>query len=74
MNTIWGKGEEGEARKKETDPAETLIQYKFSYGVEKPVPKEKSDYEKEMDQLWNEFEFALRSSEDDTYAPSAVSL
>ncbi|KAI3983754.1 hypothetical protein MKX01_001158 [Papaver californicum] len=74
LNTIWNKGEEGEAGKKATDPneAETSIQYKFSYGVEKSVPKEKSDYEKEMDQLWDEFEFALRSSEDGTYAPSTA--
>lgn len=86
---IWEKGEvlqqEDEAAQKETDPseAETVIQYKFSDGVEKPVPKEKSDYEKEIDHLWSEMEkemaelwgvmdFALRSFEDGTSAPYSM--
>lgn len=77
--------QEDEAAQKETDPseAETVIQYKFSDGVEKPVPKEKSDYEKEIDHLWSEMEkemaelwgvmdFALRSFEDGTSAPYSM--
>ncbi|XP_026424964.1 uncharacterized protein LOC113321282 [Papaver somniferum] len=89
LNTIWEKGEmlhqEDEASQKETDlsEAETVIQYKFSYGVEKPVAKEKSDYEEEMDQLWGEMEkemaqlwgvidFALRPSEGCASAPYSM--
>lgn len=60
-----------------------MIQYKFSNGVGKPVAKEKSDYEKEIDQLWSEMEkemaelwgvmdFALRSFEDGTSAPYSM--
>ncbi|CAM8907371.1 unnamed protein product [Rhodiola kirilowii] len=35
----------------------------FTFGVEKPVQVEKSEYEQELDNLWDEYQFAIRTSE-----------
>nr|DAD18282.1 TPA_asm: hypothetical protein HUJ06_019745 [Nelumbo nucifera] len=42
---------------------EPELSLKFSFGIQKPKPVEKSDFEKELDQLWTEFDFALKSDE-----------
>ena len=36
---------------------------KFTFGVEEPEPLEKSESEKELDMLWAEMDFALKSLE-----------
>jgi hypothetical protein len=36
---------------------------KFTFGVEEPEPVEKSEFEKELDDLWAEMDFALKSLE-----------
>ncbi|KAI3917901.1 hypothetical protein MKW98_000135 [Papaver atlanticum] len=76
LNTIWEKGEGIEKEREVVEVATSIPEpvniYKFNYGVEKRLPKEKSDYEIEMDQLWAEYEFALRSCELDAAAPSTV--
>ncbi|MCL7029330.1 hypothetical protein MKW94_002220 [Papaver nudicaule] len=80
VNTIWEKDgmlqQEVEAPQKETDPIEpeTMLQYKFTYSDDEESVPEKSDYEKEIDQLWDEMDFALRSSEDSTSAPSTAAV
>uniref|UniRef100_A0A7N0TDQ4 SNF2 domain-containing protein CLASSY 4-like n=1 Tax=Kalanchoe fedtschenkoi TaxID=63787 RepID=A0A7N0TDQ4_KALFE len=35
----------------------------FTFGVKKPVEVEKSDFEQELDNLWDEFQFAIRADE-----------
>ncbi|KAI3872363.1 hypothetical protein MKW92_041704 [Papaver armeniacum] len=76
LNTIWEKGEGIEKEREVVEVAPSVPEpvniYKFNYGVEKRLPKEKSDYEIEMDQLWAEYEFALKSCELDTAASSTV--
>ncbi|XP_043697836.1 SNF2 domain-containing protein CLASSY 3-like [Telopea speciosissima] len=80
INSIWDK-EEGEVLlenltskyniPKQTE-VETKLPLKFNFGIEKPVAKEKSDYDKELDRLWAEFDFALNSSEIGSFGSSLV--
>ncbi|KAI3895193.1 hypothetical protein MKX03_009378 [Papaver bracteatum] len=76
LNTIWEKGEGIEKEREIVEVAPVVPEpvniYKFNYGVEKRLPKEKSDYEIEMDQLWAEYEFALKSCELDTAASTVT--
>ncbi|KAF8412498.1 hypothetical protein HHK36_000463 [Tetracentron sinense] len=83
VDSIWEKGDvvleelvpsEDEAHIQEISPpvVETSFPLKFNFGIEEPKPKEKSDYEKEMDQLWDEFDFALKSCEIGSIGSSVV--
>ncbi|KAI3951498.1 hypothetical protein MKX01_018614 [Papaver californicum] len=67
LNTIWGK-EDFLPKENET------VEVAPSNTEPKRLPKEKSAYEKEMDELWVMFDFALRSCEPETAAPSAVAI
>ncbi|KAF8380623.1 hypothetical protein HHK36_028112 [Tetracentron sinense] len=83
VDSIWEKGEvvleelvpsEGAAPEQEISPpvVEISLPLKFSFGIEEPKPREKSDYEKEMDQLWAEFDFAFKSCEIGSIGSSLV--
>ncbi|XP_042503617.1 SNF2 domain-containing protein CLASSY 3-like isoform X2 [Macadamia integrifolia] len=84
LNFIWDK-EEGEAllekltskyhipkQELHIPVVETKLPLKFSFGIEKPIVQEKSDYDKELDQLWAEFDFALNSSAIGSFGSSLV--
>ncbi|KAF6159599.1 hypothetical protein GIB67_034561 [Kingdonia uniflora] len=66
-DTIWEKGElpqeefEDEASSEQTAPPP--FPRKFQFGVKVPKPLEKSEYEKEMDFLWAQMEFGMKSNE-----------
>ncbi|KAH7514318.1 hypothetical protein FEM48_Zijuj11G0076200 [Ziziphus jujuba var. spinosa] len=49
----------------ETNPSgdETVLPLKFTFGVEEPKPPEISDFDRELERLWAEYAFALRSCE-----------
>ncbi|XP_040989512.1 SNF2 domain-containing protein CLASSY 4-like [Juglans microcarpa x Juglans regia] len=53
------------ASRNESNPpvAETTLPLKFTFGIEESNPPEKSEDEKEMDELWAQLELALRASE-----------
>ncbi|KAK3225050.1 hypothetical protein Dsin_004912 [Dipteronia sinensis] len=41
---------------------DTLLPLKFYFGYEEPTPPEKSEFEKELDNLWTDMDFAIASS------------
>ncbi|KAJ4712600.1 SNF2 domain-containing protein [Melia azedarach] len=43
--------------------SETSLPLKFTFGIEEVILPEKSEYEKELDNLWAEMDFALKASE-----------
>ncbi|KAF8027279.1 hypothetical protein BT93_E0246 [Corymbia citriodora subsp. variegata] len=77
VDSIWDKGEitpeKADTFRDATGEGETntqsneLIQWKFTFGEEESKQLEKSDYEKELDKLWDELDFCLRTSEIDSY-------
>ncbi|XP_042480037.1 uncharacterized protein LOC122060967 [Macadamia integrifolia] len=86
INFIWEKGEakvvlesissKHDSHKEEIYPPmiETKFPLKFSFGIKKPIIVEKSESEKELDQLWEEFDSSLDSSEIGSFGSSLVSL
>ncbi|KAK9273366.1 hypothetical protein L1049_018175 [Liquidambar formosana] len=76
-NSIWKKAEVLEEdlipSKESVSPAvEKSLLLKFTFGIEEPKPVEKSDFEKELDGLWDEFAFALKSCEIGSFASPVV--
>ncbi|MCL7051858.1 hypothetical protein MKW94_025056, partial [Papaver nudicaule] len=67
VNGIWAQAE---VLQQENEAPEKINPYKFSYDDD-DVLEEKSDHEKEMDQLWADFELAQSSTEAGTSAPCA---
>ncbi|KAK3428893.1 SNF2 domain-containing protein CLASSY 4 [Eucalyptus grandis] len=83
VDSIWDKGEitpkEADAFRDTTCEGETnrqsnewILPLKFTFGEEEPKQVEKSDYEKELDKLWDELDFCLRASEIDSYNADLV--
>ncbi|KAF6163400.1 hypothetical protein GIB67_029249 [Kingdonia uniflora] len=71
VDTMWNNCElsrqasEGNAQEKtpQADDVVTPLPRKFKFGVEVSPPKEKTDYDKYIDGLWGEFDFALKCCE-----------
>ncbi|GAV85242.1 SNF2_N domain-containing protein/Helicase_C domain-containing protein [Cephalotus follicularis] len=64
-DSILGRGELTQKDEviKEERSQRVILPLKFTFGVEEIIPPEKSELEKELDNLWVEMEFALRSCE-----------
>ncbi|KAI3441930.1 uncharacterized protein J3R85_001990 [Psidium guajava] len=83
VDSIWDKGEispkkvdafrdatcEGETNRQSSG---CILPLKFTFGEGEPEQLEKSDYEKELDKLWDELDFCLRTREIDSYNTDMV--
>ncbi|XP_048131839.1 SNF2 domain-containing protein CLASSY 3-like isoform X2 [Rhodamnia argentea] len=78
VDSIWDKVEispkKADAFRDATCEGETnrqssgcILPLKFTFGEGEPEQLEKSDYEKELDKLWDELDFCLRTREIDSY-------
>ncbi|KAF5177414.1 Snf2 domain-containing protein classy [Thalictrum thalictroides] len=73
VTTILEKG--GKLQQEEPVPLVDVDEpflLKFNFGVENSNPVEKSDEEKFVDKLWDEYDFALRSCEIGSFGTSAI--
>ncbi|KAK2648188.1 hypothetical protein Ddye_015677 [Dipteronia dyeriana] len=55
-NSLFSKSERSQLND------DTVLPLKFYFGYEEPTPPEKSEFEKELDNLWTDMDFAIASS------------
>ncbi|KAF5201344.1 Snf2 domain-containing protein classy [Thalictrum thalictroides] len=67
-NTIW------QETVLSNDDNNEPVQLKFKYGIEEPEKVEKSDDEKLIDSLWDEYDFVLASSRIGSFSSSAPAV
>lgn len=80
VDSIWEK--EGELFEELASPGsnacnddtntDTPLPLKFTFGVEESEPPVNPEYEENLDQLWTEFDFAIKASEIGDVAPPVV--